>query len=174
MRAIERFESRIDRSGPCHEWTGITRKGYGTMHWNKRRVNVHRLAWELAHGAIPDGAMVLHRCNNRRCVNVAHLYIGNNSDNQRDAVAAGTHYSYYRGRTHCINGHEYKPGSWNWDKSLRTLEAAILRALREATGIKKLRQKDIMEWRTSPIEPQEGETVIHLPDPGVYVAYKKP
>jgi len=55
---------------------------------------------------------------------------------------------------------------------LRQLEAEILAELHAATGNKKLRQKDIMEWRTAEIEAQDGETLIHLPGMGVYVAYK--
>lgn len=55
---------------------------------------------------------------------------------------------------------------------MRQLEAAILAELREVTGIKKLRQKDIMEWSTGEIEAQDGEIVIALPGVGVNVAYK--
>ena len=47
--------------------------------------------WEYGNGPIPDGILVLHKCDNRPCVNyVEHLYLGNNSDNMRDAIRAGT------------------------------------------------------------------------------------
>lgn len=55
--------------------------------------------------------------------------------------------------------------------SLRELEAAILRELREVAGKKKLRQKDIQEWSTGVITPQGEEKVVFLPEQRVYVAY---
>ena len=57
---------------------------------------------------------------------------------------------------------------------IRELEAGILRELRVVTGLPKLRQKDIMEWRTSEIEPQGGEVLAHLPELKIWVAYKLP
>jgi hypothetical protein len=57
---------------------------------------------------------------------------------------------------------------------MRSFEAAILAELRTITGNKKIRQKDIQEWRTAKIDPHEGETVVHLPTTGVWVAYKLP
>jgi hypothetical protein len=56
--------------------------------------------------------------------------------------------------------------------SLKSLEAAILIELKRITGNNKFRQKDIMEWSTGEIKPQEGETVYHLPMHQVYVAVK--
>lgn len=56
--------------------------------------------------------------------------------------------------------------------SMRTLEAAILKELRVVAKNKKLRQKDIMEWSTSPVKAAEGETLYKLPELSVYVAVK--
>jgi len=55
---------------------------------------------------------------------------------------------------------------------MRGLEAAILRELREVTGNRKLRQKDIQEWTTGDIKPVEGEMVVYLPTLHINVAYK--
>jgi len=49
------------------------------------------LAWELAHGAIPDGLNVLHRCDVRDCLRVDHLFLGTHADNVRDCVSKGRH-----------------------------------------------------------------------------------
>jgi hypothetical protein len=46
--------------------------------------SVHRIAWENARGPIPKGLHVLHQCDNRRCVNVEHLWLGTAADNARD------------------------------------------------------------------------------------------
>jgi hypothetical protein len=50
---------------------------------------VHRFAYELAHGPIPPGVNVLHRCDNPPCFRIDHLYLGTQKDNARDMVAKG-------------------------------------------------------------------------------------
>lgn len=51
---------------------------------DRRLVYAHRYAWERAHGLIPAGLEVLHRCDNPPCCNVAHLFLGTNSLNRED------------------------------------------------------------------------------------------
>ena len=57
--------------------------------------------------------------------------------------------------------------------SMATLERAFCAGARVILKNPKLRVKDIMEWRTSKIEPQDGEVVVYVSDPGGYVAVKK-
>ena len=54
------------------------------------------------------------------------------------------------------------------EMSLRSLESSILAELREVSGNRKIRLKDIMEWRTAEFTPQEGETLYHCPRNGVW------
>ena len=77
---------RNDRTG-CLIWQGrCNPKGYGLMSCNRKYQCVHRLIWTEAKGQIPDDMHVLHRCDNRRCVEIGHLFTGSNYDNIVDKM----------------------------------------------------------------------------------------
>lgn len=74
----------------CLEWTGaLNDAGYGRLIDGRRNVRAHRANWELHNGPIPDGLLVLHRCDNPKCVDPKHLFLGTNTDNIRDMVCKG-------------------------------------------------------------------------------------
>ncbi len=71
----------------CIEWTGtLWSTGYARFHFRNKDARGHRLAWLWAGHEIPEDLCVLHRCDNRKCVNHEHLFVGNRADNHRDAV----------------------------------------------------------------------------------------
>ena len=81
----DRFWSRVDRSGDCWLWTGtIQHGGYGVLRINGKTMRAHRLAWEFEHGEIPENMVVMHICDNPRCVRVSHLRLGTQLDNIAD------------------------------------------------------------------------------------------
>lgn len=94
----EVLERRSRQSGDCIEWTGrLDAHGYGTVTFRRRKVRVHRLAYEYVYGPIPAGLHVCHSCDNRRCVKIEHLFLGTNADNIADR---NTKARQARGETH--------------------------------------------------------------------------
>ena len=73
----------------CIIWTGKkNKKGYGVL-INKGENLVHRLTYQNYHGPIPDGMYVCHKCDQRDCYNLAHLFLGTPQDNTNDMIHKG-------------------------------------------------------------------------------------
>ncbi len=75
---------RVMPSG-CHEWQSTQhRDGYGKFYFRGRQVQAHRAAFILFKGELPKDGWVLHTCDNRKCVNPDHLFLGDAPANIRD------------------------------------------------------------------------------------------
>jgi hypothetical protein len=88
----ERFDAKWhkDESTGCHIWIGATsRGGYGAFKDGATNRGAHRVAWEWAHGPIPQGLCVCHSCDTPACVNAAHMFLGTVADNMADRNAKG-------------------------------------------------------------------------------------
>ena len=93
----ERFWSQVTKGPGCWEWKGaVSDTGYGNLVDSGRPVSGHRYSWQLHVGPIPADLHVCHHCDNRRCVRPDHLFLGTRSDNMRDAVAKGRHFTPFR------------------------------------------------------------------------------
>ncbi|MBT8428379.1 MAG: HNH endonuclease [Gammaproteobacteria bacterium] len=94
----DRFWDKVDQ-GPhatgCWVWTAATLPGsrnlpYGIIQDRGSAKRAHRVSYELAHGVdLTLGECVLHRCDNPRCVNPAHLFLGTKRDNAKDRDSKG-------------------------------------------------------------------------------------
>ena len=89
----DRFWTKVEKRGPddCWLWTGGGYgEGYGgIMIVGLGCIGAHRVAYALHHGTTPDGVFVCHRCDNKRCCNPGHLFLGTHQDNMDDMVFKG-------------------------------------------------------------------------------------
>ena len=85
-----RFFNKVDKTGDCWLWIGSTYIcGYGRMSWNGKTQSSHRISWKLKFGEIPNNLFVLHKCDEKLCVNPDHLFLGTQRDNILDLVKKG-------------------------------------------------------------------------------------
>ncbi|WP_207552399.1 HNH endonuclease signature motif containing protein [Mycobacteroides abscessus] len=133
------FEARFWRgvtpsnTESCWEWQRYCcpSTGYGRIadRSGYKKIGAHRASWLIHNGDIPEGMFVCHTCDNRKCVNPSHLFLGTAADNCRDMWEKGrgskpplsppgrsaserqeaNRIRMGRTRTHCKRGHALPP-----------------------------------------------------------------
>ncbi|PSJ29819.1 HNH endonuclease [Streptosporangium nondiastaticum] len=101
----DRFLDKVTRTAGCWTWTGSVKpNGYGQFRVGKRVRTAHRVAYELAHGEIPDGLVIDHLCRRRDCVRPDHLEAVTQRINVRRGISSAAHRAR---QTHCCRGHAF-------------------------------------------------------------------
>lgn len=121
----QRFWEKVDKRGndECWPWLGNAKKtqGYGEIKVNGKVKMAHRICYELEHGVIPDGLVIMHKCDNPGCCNPAHLVLGTVNDNNQDKKQKGRAASM--------------PGEGNPFAKLTEDKVREIRKIREDTGL---------------------------------------
>jgi hypothetical protein len=104
LPVLDRIILRSEWQGPCLVFTGARDGGgYGRIH-HKGQHNVHRLAWQLLVGDIPDGMHLDHLCRNPPCWWSDHLQVVTLVENVERGYGP---IAQHARRTHCKQGHEF-------------------------------------------------------------------
>lgn len=99
-RQIKNFWAKVDKAGPiplqrpelgaCWLWTGgMIKGGYGRVRIGERLYLAHRVSHGISKFKIPDDKLGCHECDNPRCVNDAHIFVGTHADNAMDKSIKG-------------------------------------------------------------------------------------
>jgi hypothetical protein len=147
--AEQRFWEKVNKASgyiapnmdtECWEWAGATLpKGYGVFSPSKgERFYTHRLSWEMHHGEIPDGLLVCHHCDNRKCVRPHHLFLGTAKENTHDMIA--------KGRNSKGENHINSKMTWETVNEARRLftDGAAVKELARQFGISYMTMKTII------------------------------
>ncbi len=150
----------VDSDTGCWNWRGVLRGGYGRMvtgsrsDGSRKSESAHRYSYRSLVGQIPPEMEVCHHCDNRRCVNPLHLFVGTHKENTNDRDS--------KGRNRTLRGPENKNATLTWEqvdeirKSFRP-RVVTRKMLAKRFGVSEDVIKKIVSYRSYVPPPPEGE-----------------
>lgn len=144
MEKLNFLLSKTIKKEGCLELHGNSVNGYNRSTHNKKSWYTHRLVWTLIHGEIEKGKVICHKCDNTRCINPDHLFIGTQSDNLMDKIKKGR--CPIKAKTHCKRGHIFDYANTHIRANGRRLCRACYRVYRK-NNIHRSRMEDSIEER---------------------------
>jgi hypothetical protein len=137
---IKRFWSKVTvrKEKECWEWkTGFFDTGYGAFYLEGQNRGAHRVSLEIALGRkLKKDEQACHTCDNLKCVNPNHLFVGTQSDNMKDMANKKRGKNQFSGRDACSNGHKYVEGSFRITIRKNGTKETICRECEKARGEK--------------------------------------
>lgn len=120
---MDSFYDKIESAEDCWIWGAAIRgkTGYGCVKYNGKLVDAHRVSYMVHIRDIPKGLLVCHTCDNRKCVNPDHLFLGTHTDNMQDCKKKGRIKAPQHARIH--------PSYSSYRRGCRCLECVQIHAL---------------------------------------------
>lgn len=136
IEVLERFWSKVDikDENSCWNWKAGPKESYGNFWLYGRGIGAHRFSWIIHHNQeIPSDKIICHHCDNPRCVNPNHIYLGDFFDNNRDTIRRkrnNTDPNIPRGENH-------RDAKLTWEivRKIRSLENPNFRELSRKYGV---------------------------------------
>lgn len=131
---LQRFWDKVLFTSDCWEWiAGKDKDGYGIFKLDKKVIKAYKYSYELYNGKISHNLEMDHICENRKCVNPAHLQAVSHQENCKHSQ------NYCRNKTHCPLGHEY------------TQENTYYKIIKNKYKVRNCRECKRTRWKTKKV-----------------------
>lgn len=132
----------IDEKTHCWNWNGTYSGEYGRLRWKCKTFTAHRLSYEIWVAKIPEGMLVCHKCDNKKCVNPNHLFLGTHKENMLDMSYKGIMGRKGKDNSSCIYTdaqiseiRALKNEGFTWERICRIFNCSLTHAKRVVKGV---------------------------------------